>query len=153
MVRKITSLIIVLLSSFNLHAKMKVCTLELVKTLSQHKSSTRLIRTVYKNIGHEVEFVYLPNLRSIYSSNSGQCDAELGRVGDDHIENDYQNLIKVPTPYITYPVNFLFKKNTFSLLKNVYRVKVFHYIHKKNKSILRSLNKEIIKILKLGHIL
>jgi len=61
---------------------------------SIHRIAADFIREAYKRIGHAVEFVKLPNRRSLIQANDGACDAETVRIGG--LDKTYKNLISVP---------------------------------------------------------
>jgi len=63
---------------------------------SMHRIATDFIREAYRRIGHDVEFVKLPNRRSLIQANDGACDAETVRIGG--LDKTYKNLIPVPVP-------------------------------------------------------
>jgi len=53
-----------------------------------------ILREAYKRIGISVNFLALPGRRTLVESNSGRTDGEVARIIG--IENEYQNLVRVP---------------------------------------------------------
>ncbi len=53
----------------------------------------RLLKEVYRQLGHEIELVIRPAKRSLMEVNSGLSDAELVRVIG--AESEYSNLVRV----------------------------------------------------------
>lgn len=60
------------------------------------KCAKNMVSELYKAIGYDVVFRHLPGERSLAEVNSGNINAELMRI--DHMEQNYRNLVKVPTP-------------------------------------------------------
>jgi len=56
----------------------------------------RLLKEVYRQIGHDFELVFRPAKRSLVEVNSGLSDAELVRVAG--AETEYPNLVRVKEP-------------------------------------------------------
>jgi len=56
----------------------------------------RLLKEVYRQIGHDIELVYRPAKRSLIEVNSGVSDAELARVTG--AEAEYPNLVRIKEP-------------------------------------------------------
>jgi len=59
-----------------------------------HMIAADFIVEAYKRIGYDVEFINLPNRRSLMQANDGACDGETIRIGG--LEKTYKNLIPVP---------------------------------------------------------
>ncbi|HEY9080468.1 transporter substrate-binding domain-containing protein [Magnetovibrio sp.] len=72
-------------------APILVCTNQ---TNAIHQIAADFIVEAYKRIGRNVEFVDLPNRRSLMLANEGDCDAETIRIAD--MGKTYPNLIAVP---------------------------------------------------------
>jgi len=59
-----------------------------------HLIAADFIVEAYKRIGYDVEFVDLPNRRSLMQADDGSCDGETIRIGG--LEKTFKNLIPVP---------------------------------------------------------
>jgi len=59
-----------------------------------HRLAADFIVKAYKRIGFGVEFVNLPNRRSLIQANEGACDAETTRIGG--MDQTFNNLIPIP---------------------------------------------------------
>jgi polar amino acid transport system substrate-binding protein len=82
--------------------------------------SARVLTEAYRRIGITIKLRIVPAERSLYQSNSGDTDGEVGRIHG--IENTYTNLIKVPTPVSYFEVmaftkNLKFQVNGWESLK------------------------------------
>ncbi|MFT0621085.1 substrate-binding periplasmic protein [Ectopseudomonas guguanensis] len=58
-----------------------------------------LLTAIYKDMGREVEFVMLPSARALYMANSGEFDAEVGRIPS--IGPQYPNIIFTREPLLS----------------------------------------------------
>jgi len=79
-------------------------------TSDQARVLVPLIEEVYRRIGHEAEVVFLPPLRSLKSSNSGEFDAELLRTTTGVVE--YPNLVQVPEPLFVASVSAIVQEGS-----------------------------------------
>ena len=61
-----------------------------------HMIAADFIVEAYKRIGRDVEFVNLPNRRSLMQADDGACDGETIRIKG--LDKTYKNLILVPVP-------------------------------------------------------
>lgn len=82
--------------------------------------SARVLTEAYHRIGITLKLRIVPAERSLYQSNSGDTDGEVGRI--QGIEQTYTNLIKVPTPVSYFEVmaftkNLKFQVNGWESLK------------------------------------
>jgi len=57
-----------------------------------------ILKEAYKRIDEEVTFEFLPGERALLMSDGGRADGEMFRV--DNLQENYPNLLKVPTSYI-----------------------------------------------------
>ncbi|WP_341938546.1 substrate-binding periplasmic protein [Marinimicrobium sp. C2-29] len=60
--------------------------------------AVRILARAYGRIGRQFSTLKVPSNRALMMANSGTVDGDLFRIGD--IEDDYPNLIKVPTPLL-----------------------------------------------------
>jgi len=64
-----------------------------------HDAAAAIIREAYKKLGIRIVFKTLPGERSLQLSNEGIIDGELVRIAG--IDEEYQNLIRVPVSHVT----------------------------------------------------
>ena len=66
------------------------------QTNAIHMIAADFIVAAYMRIGRDVEFVNLPNRRSLMQADDGACDGETIRI--EGLDKTYKNLIRVPVP-------------------------------------------------------
>jgi len=71
----------------------KVC---MAKGHPGHRVSRYVLERVYAEAGIDVEFIMLPNKRSLVTANNGGCAAEVSRIA--RVIRKFSNLELVPTP-------------------------------------------------------
>ncbi|MBF0429123.1 MAG: transporter substrate-binding domain-containing protein [Magnetococcales bacterium] len=60
----------------------------------------RLAQTLFARLGWRIRFSHLPSERALINANEGLDDAELLRVSDQFIAQNYPNLVIVPEPWM-----------------------------------------------------
>ncbi len=60
------------------------------------KVSTQVLHEAYAQLGFDIRVAPYPSQRSLLVANSGEIDGELHRIAN--IEEEYSNLVRVPTP-------------------------------------------------------
>jgi len=89
---------------------------------SIHRMFGDVVRRAYKHIGYRVEFIMVPNTRSLILANEGVCQGEILRVAK--VEQKYPNLRLVPVPITTleafaFTINATAPIKTWSDFKNL----------------------------------
>ncbi len=74
------------------------------------RSISKLLKEVYREIGHEIELVVRPAKRSLMEVNAGTSDAELARIIGT--ENEYPNLVRVKEPVYALSVSAIVVKTS-----------------------------------------
>jgi len=69
------------------------------------KVGEAILEEAYGRLGINVKFVHYPSERALTQSNSGHLDGEIVRING--LDESYENLIKVPTSYIS-AVHFVY---------------------------------------------
>ncbi len=77
---------------------------------SETRAIAELIKEVYRRLGHDTEFVFLPAKRSVREVNRGRFDAELARITG--IENEFPNLVRVEEPVYTVSVSAVVRSDS-----------------------------------------
>ena len=69
-----------------------------------------LVKEVYRRLGHDTEFVYLPAERSIREVNRGKFDAELARaIG---VDREFPNLVRVEEPVYVLSISAIVQSDS-----------------------------------------
>jgi len=84
-----------------------------------HLSASKNVREVYQKIGFNVTFLDLPNKRSLFETETGKCDGEVGRI---RAAGSRKNLIQTRYPIhqikaFSYSLNSTDNFNKWSDLK------------------------------------
>jgi len=74
------------------------------------RAVSKLLKEVYRELGHEIELVVRPAKRSLMEVNAGASDAELARINGT--ENEYPNLVRVKEPIYVVSVSAIVVKTS-----------------------------------------
>lgn len=77
------------------------------------KKVTEIISEAYNRLGHHIDIIELPSVRSLITANSGHVDGELFRV--EGVSIKYENLIKIPVPIATVKLVAFSKNSNISI--------------------------------------
>ena len=111
--KKIFILVVLLIVS-NSHAdKSIVISLADTEYYSFQLMAKRILKVAYSRIGKSVEFEKAPAERSLVNANRGLTDGELARIGG--LEDEYPNLIMIPTPIAFDEVSVFSKEFNFKV--------------------------------------
>jgi len=76
----------------------------------ESEAIARLLKEVYRQIGHDIELVVRPAKRSLVEVNSGMSDAEMVRVVG--AETEYPNLVRVEEPVFALSFSAIVNENS-----------------------------------------
>jgi len=105
------------------------------------KPVARLLKEVYRQLGHDIELVFRPAKRSLVEVNSGLSDAELARITG--VDGEYPNLVRVLEPVFALSFSALAHTKSKHWLSSWEEIKKHRIIYPRGYKILDIRTKEM----------